>query len=110
MQTYFLSAEADEDIQDIFLFTEEKWGDAQAREYVLRLFKAFDLIGRNPRMGRLRKELWDGIRSLPLAAHVVFFMEWHGEAAILRVLHKSRDFEDLFGFYDPVDGIDDSKR
>jgi toxin ParE1/3/4 len=106
VQNYFLSTDAEEDIQDIYIFTEEKWGEEQAREYVFGLYEAFDLIGDNPRIGRLRRELGADVRSLPHASHVVFFMELQGEAAIVRVLHKSRDFPDLFGTYNPASGIE----
>jgi len=109
VQKFFLSGDAETDIQDIYIFSEEKWGEKQARDYVLGLYDVFVSIGDNPRMGRLRRELGDGIRSLPLASHVIFFMEWQGETAIVRVLHKSRDYEELFDFYNPVRRIKNSK-
>ncbi|MCW2307380.1 type II toxin-antitoxin system RelE/ParE family toxin [Rhodobium gokarnense] len=110
MDTWFLSLDAEEDIQDIYIYSEGKWGEDQARRYVFSLYDVFATIGDNPRIGRLRRELGDGIRSLPHASHIVFFMEWQGETAIVRVLHKSRDFEDLFGTYNPLPGIEESQR
>jgi toxin ParE1/3/4 len=102
---YLLSIDAEEDLQGIFLFSEESWGEAQASEFIFGLFEVFEIIGDNPRIGRLRPELGDGIRSLPHASHVVFFMDWQGEAAIVRVLNKSRDLETLFGSIDPTKGL-----
>ncbi|MDQ0316993.1 type II toxin-antitoxin system RelE/ParE family toxin [Amorphus orientalis] len=84
MSGYFLSIEADEDIQDIYVYSNAKWGEDQARAYVFSLFDTFEAIARNPRIGRLRSELGDGIRSLPHASHLVFFMEWQDEVAVLR--------------------------
>ncbi|MBL4761046.1 MAG: type II toxin-antitoxin system RelE/ParE family toxin [Mariprofundaceae bacterium] len=101
MSNFFLSLDADEDLQNIYIFTEEKWGAKQAEKYTLELYGAFELISDNPKIGRLRRELGQGIRSLPHSSHVVFFMEWQGEIAITRVLHNSRDFEELFDTYNP---------
>ncbi len=101
MSNFFLSLDADEDLQDIYIYTEEKWGAKQAEQYLLDLYEAFELIANNPKMGRLRQELGQGIRSLPHLSHVVLFMQWKNEMAIVRVLHSSRDFEKLIEAYNP---------
>lgn len=106
MPRYFLSTDADEDIQDIYLYSVDTWGKDRARSYVFGLFEAFETISRNPRMGRPRPDLGDEIRSLPHASHIVFFTEWQGEIAILRVLHGNRDVEEQFAARDPTQGID----
>ena len=105
MSNFFLSLDADEDLQDIYVYTEDKWGAKQAGKYTFDLYDIFELIGNNPKMGRLRRELGQGIRSLPHSSHVVFFMEWKGEVAIVRVLHSSRDLEELFDTYKPKDSL-----
>lgn len=104
MSGWFLSLDADEDLQSIYLYSEETWGEAQARRYLDELFDLFDHIGRNPAMGRLREELGRGIRSFPHGSHVVYFMDWRGEAAILRILHGSRDIDSAFSDFDPTAG------
>lgn len=101
MAGYFLSRDADEDLQDIFNHTREAWGEAQAATYTHELFALFDLIANTPAIGRVRGELGEDIRSFPHGRHVVFFTAWHGEIAILRVLHGSRDIDAIFGNYDP---------
>lgn len=45
----------------------------------------------------------------PHGSHIVFFMEWQGETAIVRVLHKSRDYEELFDTYNPAPSIEGGK-
>lgn len=69
----------------------------------------FEQIGRNPAIRRLRRELGESIRSFPQGAHLIVYMPWQGEVAIVRVLHGSMDVEGLFGTYDPLRGIEDSK-
>lgn len=106
MSAYFLSLDADTDLQSIYLYSEEVWGERQARRYLSGLYEAFDGIARNPETGRLRGELGDGIRSVPHGSHVVFFMMWKSDVAILRVLHGAMDLESRFANYDPLPGID----
>jgi toxin ParE1/3/4 len=75
-----------------FVFGEQMWGEAKASAYIHELFDVFGHIGEHPYTGRLRRELGDDLRSLPHRSHVVFFMDWQGETAIVRVLHGSRDY------------------
>ncbi|MCI5077610.1 type II toxin-antitoxin system RelE/ParE family toxin [Oricola sp.] len=107
MSGYVLSLDAEEDLQDIYLYSEETWGPEQAARYLQELFETFGHIGRNPHMGRSRPELGSDLRSLPHVAHVIFYMEWRGEVAILRVLHGSRDTGGLFADHDPRAGLND---
>ncbi|MEX0347153.1 MAG: type II toxin-antitoxin system RelE/ParE family toxin [Rhizobiaceae bacterium] len=101
MSGWFLSQDADEDLQDIYLYSVENWGEDQARRYLDELFDLFDHFGRNSEMGRLRPELGEGIRSFPHVSHIVYFMNWRSEIAILRVLHGSREVDSEFADFDP---------
>lgn len=94
---------------DIYAYTEETWGEPRAVSYLYGLYEIFDHIGRHPLMGRLRPELGEAMRSFPHGAHVIFFMPWQGEVAIVRVLHGAVDFDSLFGAYDPMPGIETRK-
>jgi len=72
------------------------WDEIQAEAYIHELFKVFAHIGRHPDIGRLRPELGAGVKSFPHGSHIIFFMRWQDEIAIVRVLHGSRDHEVLF--------------
>lgn len=105
MSRYFLSADADEDLQDVYLYSEDNWGERQARRYLTGLYDVFERLGAEPAIGRLRGELGEAIRSFRQGEHLVFFMEWEDEIAILRVLHGRMDIEHAFDGYDPLPGI-----
>lgn len=105
MSDWILSVDAEEDLQDIFLYTVHSWGERQARDYLTELFDLFATLALHPEMGRLREELGEGIRSFPHRSHVVFFMEWRGETAISRVLHGARDIDSAFVDFDPAAGF-----
>lgn len=102
MSGYILSAEAAEDLQDIFRFGEETWGEEDAAAYIHKLFEVFSYIGNHPRIGRPRHELGSGVRSFPHRRHIIFFMDWQSEIAIVRVLHGARDHDAIFEDYDPA--------
>ena len=96
MSGYILSPEAIVDLQNIYDFTEGEWGEAQAEKYINEIYAVFDRLTRHPQIGRLRAELAGGLRSIPIAAHVIYFMPWKKDVAIVRVLHGSREVESMF--------------
>jgi toxin ParE1/3/4 len=107
---YFLSLDADADLQDIYAYSDVAWGERQAALYLTGLYAVFERIGRHPAIGRARRELGDDVRSLPHGAHMVFYMPWHGEIAILRVLHGSMDVESVAGAIGSLPGVEDEPR
>jgi len=91
MSGFFLSRDAEEDLQDIYIFSENNWGEKQAEKYIYDLYETFKFIAENPKLGRVRPELGKEIRSKTQSSHVIIFTEWKYEIAILRILHSSRD-------------------
>jgi toxin ParE1/3/4 len=101
MSGYIISSPADEDLQDIYDYSENNWGEKQAAKYLRELYVIFELLATNPNIGRRRSELGSDIFSISHAAHIVYFMLWNSEMAIVRVLHASRDAEAAFDTFDP---------
>lgn len=50
--SFALSNRAQSDIRDIIRYTAENFGGAQTEEYVDGLYRSFELLADNPRMGR----------------------------------------------------------
>ena len=50
----------------------------------------------NPLPGRTRNELCQGLRSLLVHPHTLFYRLRDDEAQIVRVLHERRDFPNVF--------------
>ena len=96
MSEYILSPEAISDLQNIYDFTFDEWGETQAEKYLNEIYAVFDRLTQHPQIGRLRIELADSLRSIPLGSHVIFFMPWQDDVAIVRVLHGARDVERVF--------------
>jgi toxin ParE1/3/4 len=89
--SYELSQEADNDLQDIYDYTEDKFGTDQAIAYLLGLEELFELLCTQPHTGRMRNEIRKGLRSSSYISHIVFYRVVEKSIRILRVLHASRD-------------------
>jgi len=93
---YELSSEADQDISDIFDYTENEFGLDQAVAYVSAFDECFAQLLDNPELGRVRDEIRENLRSLNHDAHVVFYRILKDHIRIVRVLHGSRDIPKYF--------------
>ena len=67
-----------------------------AISFYLRLEAAFQMLGDNPKAGRERPELNEGLRSFPLGSYLIFYRVWAGKLTITRVLHSARDLDEIF--------------
>src|ERR1700744_2072413 len=88
---YELSQEADNDLQQIYDFTLEKFGTEQAIQYLMGLEELFYTLCTHPHAGRPRNEIRKGLRSSSYVSHTVFYRVIGKKIRIIRVLHSSRD-------------------
>jgi toxin ParE1/3/4 len=94
--SYELSAEADNDLLNIYEYTTENFGEDQAVKYLLGLEQLFHTICRQPHLGRTRNEIRKGLRSNSYLSHIVFYRIIEERIRIVRVLHASRDIPKFF--------------
>lgn len=88
---YVLSLEADNDIEAIFEYGEYHVGNSQAMEYLVGLNDHFKAIAKNPKIGKERSEIKDGLFSFPYISHIIFYRKMNGYIRIIRVLYGGRD-------------------
>ena len=86
-----LAREALADIEGIADYTAERWGAAQAREYLAALEARLRELARSPLLGRRRDDLAEGLLSLPSVSHVVFYKRADFGVVVIRVLHRRQD-------------------
>jgi toxin ParE1/3/4 len=55
------------------------------------------MLAENPKSGRERAEIKQDLRSFPEGNYLIFYREWAGIVAIVRVLHGARDLDEMFG-------------
>ncbi len=91
-----LALPADQDLEAIFIYTEEEFGSDQAVKYLIELEDVFERLVVNPELGKERNEIKKGLRSFPSGAHIVFYRILTKHIRIVRVLHGSRDLPKHF--------------
>lgn len=96
MASYSLSKEARDDIDGILVFIANDNIDT-AVQFNDRLEETLNMLGTNPLAGRERNELREGLRYFPFGSYLIFYQLWAGKVAITRVLHATRDIDEIFG-------------
>jgi toxin ParE1/3/4 len=88
---YELSVEAEQDIDSIFDYTEEKYGFVQAVKYVADFDNTFERLIQFPSLGRERPEIRQELRSINKDEHVVFYRILDDRIRIVRILYRQQD-------------------
>lgn len=90
---YLLSGKAQIDLEEIYDFSFDKFGQFQADFYFEKLLDRLDQIAKFPEVGVRRADLNEKIRSLLSESHLIFYEVQEAHILIVRVLHHSRDIE-----------------
>ena len=98
-----VAEDVDAELDGIWLYIAKQSGSVEIADKVVNsITDCFVALGRNPRMGRRRDEdLAPGLRSFPVGNYVIVYCidlncTKEEDAAILHVLHGSRDIESFF--------------
>jgi len=96
LKAYVLSKEADLDLENILDYTEIEFGFHQAVIYLNDLEAVFQLLVKNPEIGRKREELRLGLYSIVEQEHIIFYSIVNEYIRIIRVLHGNKDIPHYF--------------
>ena len=90
MLKWRLTAEAQEDMRDIRIFTRQYWGTEQSVRYIKELREKIELIAENPHLGIDRSaDLGEGIRSIFIGSHTIYY-EFNSTGLIIQaILHQA---------------------
>jgi toxin ParE1/3/4 len=87
MTAYRFTRSAQEDLIDIWLYTQETWGEAQADVYQDALHLCCERIAAGQAQAKPVPGL-DGVRSHRCQHHYLFFVEQDSAVIIVAVLHE----------------------
>lgn len=79
------------DLEDIADYIAEQAGDDRARIFLRKIYSQMQIYASQPKAGRNRDELKQGMRSFVHNRYVVFYQPVKDGIMIIRVLHGSRD-------------------
>lgn len=88
---YKFTVQAKRDLDQIRDYTLETWEADQAYVYLGRLRYGFESIEADPAVGKDRRELLAGMRSLAVGSHTVFYTRHEGDVIIVRILQQRMD-------------------
>lgn len=87
-----LTPVAEQDLVRIFLEGLDRHGIAQAEAYQHRLHRTLSLLAEQPKMGRLRAEFRQPIRSLVIGSHTALYLCLDDEVRVVRIRHHREDW------------------
>ncbi|MGB5980977.1 MAG: type II toxin-antitoxin system RelE/ParE family toxin [Nonlabens sp.] len=89
MNSYIISKEAYNDLDQIWLYTFDEWSKEQADRYYEEIMREIDWISKNPNTGKTINETREGYRFIPVKSHLIFYKETKPDVIeIIRILHK----------------------
>ncbi len=91
MSEFVLRPKARDDLDGIWDYTLETWGRAQAKTYLRALSRTFKTLAGKPELGRIRDDVYRGLRVYPSGKHLIFYFATDKGIDIVRVLHERMD-------------------
>ena len=93
MRRLLLSRRAEADLEDIWIYSFDSWGEAQAYRYLDEFADGLRRCATKPERGKDRSDVRCDCRSLPVRKHVIFYTFTDDEVLIQRILHSNMDPE-----------------
>ena len=91
---WILSRKAVSDIEEIWLYTLEKWSLEQADRYYNLIFDEIEYISKNSNAGKSIEHIRNGYRVTKVKSHLIFYrMSDKGIIEVIRILHERMDIE-----------------
>lgn len=91
MARYVLSPLAAADLQLIYDYTLDQWGEAQAERYLAALRDRFRWLITHPDIGKQRNDIGWGLRSFPEGKHLIFYRVAGKNIEVAAVPHQRED-------------------
>ncbi|MDP2715412.1 type II toxin-antitoxin system RelE/ParE family toxin [Rheinheimera sp.] len=90
-QRYKLRQHAKDDLEQIWLYSAEQWGKAQAARYLSQLFRSLNQLAQNPALGIKRDDVRAGYFSFSVLQHRVFYLQDVRGIDVVAIIHQRMD-------------------
>tara|TARA_B100000315_G_C14364816_1_gene490148 strand:+ start:452 stop:751 length:300 start_codon:yes stop_codon:yes gene_type:complete len=92
---YIISQEASRDIENIWLYTIEKWSLGQADRYFNLIMDEIEYLAENPKSGNDYSNVRKGYFRSRIKSHFIFYKinMKKEEVEIIRILHQRMDID-----------------
>lgn len=92
---YKISRKAEDDLEEIWLYTLEIWSKELADRYLNLIFDEIEFISINPKSGQDFDHIQKNYRYSKVKSHLIFYKHKKGddEIEVIRILHERMDLE-----------------
>lgn len=90
---YLLSPRAKDDLEAIWDYSAERWGEDRAEAYVRAIWDAVKAVAEHPRRGRRCDDIRAGYWKHSVGSHVLFYTRLTDGVNVVRILHQRMDFD-----------------
>ena len=90
---FVISKKAVSDLEEIWLYTGEKWSKEQADRYYNLIFDEINYICKNVSAGKSIEHVRKGYRASKVKSHLIFYKIVNDTVEIIRILHERMDIE-----------------
>ncbi len=92
----YVRPSAKEDLESIYFYSHQNFGEDRAIQYIDDLDHAYEKLADDPTLGRSCDYVRKGLFTYQVVSHVVFFRVSNEELTVVRVLHKTMDYQRHF--------------
>ncbi len=92
---FFISKKAVSDLEEIWLYTIEKWSIEQADRYYNLIFDEINYICKNINAGKSMEHVRKGYRASKVKSHLIFYRVINNTVEVIRILHERMDIENI---------------
>lgn len=94
MADYELTKKANEDLDGIWGYTYEEWGETQADKYYFELVDCCQFLAENQNFGKNYKEIFETLFGYRINRHIIFYQRINStKILIVRILHDAMDLK-----------------
>lgn len=94
MSKYRISKEALDDLNNIWIYTYNKWSKEQADKYFNSIIEEIELIANNFMIGKSINQIRKNYRITKIKSHLIFYKkEDQKTVEIIRILHQRMDLK-----------------
>ena len=90
---YVISTKAISDLEEVWLYTVDKWSIEQADRYYNLIFDEIAFICKNPKTGKQMEDVRKNYRAAKVKSHLIFYKVENDTVQIVRILHERMDIE-----------------
>lgn len=92
---YFISNEAKDDLEYIWLYTYLNWSIEQADRYINLIFDEIEFLSEKPKLGKDYSSIREGYFCSGVKSHLIFYRlnSKNDTIEVIRILHRQMDIE-----------------